>query len=238
MLKNGKVDTTYNSATRNYTKIDYSESIKYLPNYEFNLIDLELSGDVEISLNTNFSSFNDIVSFYFTTTGERTINFVDGFASENIKITKSCFIDFWFDGSLFVRKSNGLKIGDKIKDSTNGGLLFIKDGELRQDSGHFFYDHDRKYLGIGNDRPTSHLTICGSSNNGQMQIFNNTPDNESSIGFGKYGESPLWLIGSFNEEFCLKNTKTGKTYILSQTIGDVLNDTVSNITPKKSNKSK
>ena len=218
MLNNGRVDTTYTSATRNYTKIDYSERIKYLPNYDYNLVDLELNGDCTFILNTNFSKFGDILRMNLSTSNENTIIFGEGIQSNPMKISKSSFIDFIFDGINFIPTvtSSGISMGDIVNKSTNGGILYTNNEEMSQDSGHFFYNQEKKYLGIGNNRPTAHLTICGSSNSGQMHICNNAPDNESSIGFSKFGEGIEWVLGMFNDTFGVKNLKSGKFYNLAE----------------------
>lgn len=209
---------------RKIIELPFSPIINYVNNDEETLISVSpLEEDTMISLDCRFSFFGDIVRFRVVSSNDdyRRIKFGKGIVAQDVSISRSVFLEFQFDGENFLPLgggSNGLKIGDVIKDSQIGALIYTDRSNLmKQDSTNLYWNEKKKFLSIGHDSPTNTLDIAGIRR--QVKISSLSPrDEESSIEFGIYGESSRWILGAFGQDlndFCLKDLKTGRIWKLN-----------------------
>lgn len=206
--------------------IPYSIAIKFLPNDSNTIVVVgDLDGNINIEVDERFSKFGDKLSIYLNSKSNDNIVRLINPNFEDFRFEGSKFLDFVFDGEHFISTvqmgSTEISIGLDVKNATKG-IFYAKDGRLNQDSGHLFYDDINKRMGIGNDTPGTTLSLCGNNINGQLHVFNNDLNKgTSAIGFGKFGEEPVWLIGSGigddgPDVFSIYNTKTSTKYVLSK----------------------
>jgi hypothetical protein len=212
---------------RRISELPYKETINYVVNEEEAIITVDpLTDNLNITINTNFSFFGDVVKFHLQSSNpleNRRVRFMEGILSPDISIGKSCFIEFQFDGNNYLPIGGGgaasdLRIGSIINDSTIGALMYTdKSNLIKQDPNYLYYNDKKKFLGVGHDNPATNIDIVGPRK--QIKISSNSPkQSEATIEFGVYGSESRWIIGGFGdnlEDFCLKDLKTGDIYKLN-----------------------